>query len=307
MNPEASVASQSLAGEVQVAARTVTWGESFYWSVRRELWEHRAVYIGPLAAAGIFLFGFLISLVHLPHHMREAIADPSKMKHLGSSYEFAAGAIMIVAMFVQIFYCLDTLQGERKDRSILFWKSLPVSDLTTILSKASIPFVILPALAYGAVIVTGFVMLVLSSAVLTLSGLSPAPLWTQLSLMQGALLLLYHMVTVHILWYAPIIGWLLLISAWARRAALLWAVLPPFCVGMLEKLVFNTSHFALWIQYRFSGGMEAETVPGTMPMNPATHLTPGTFFSTPGLWAGWIFTAICLALAVRIRRNREPN
>jgi len=307
MNSEANVAPQSLAGEARAAARTIPWTETFYWCVRRELWEHSAVYIGPVAAAGVFLLGFLISLFHLPNHMREAIADPSKMKHLAGSYEFGAAAIMFVAMIVQIFYCLDTLQGERKDRSILFWKSLPVSDLATVLSKASIPFVILPALAYGAVIVTGFLMLVLSSVVLTLSGLSPAPLWTQLSLMQGALLLLYHMVTVHILWYAPIIGWLLLISAWARRAALLWAILPPFCVGMFEKLVFNTSHFAAWLQYRFSGGMEAQTTPGTMPMNPATHLTPGTFFSTPGLWLGWLVTAIFLVLAVRIRRNREPN
>jgi len=307
MNSEANAVPQSLAEGARRGARTIPWMESFYWCVRRELWEHRAVYIGPIAAAGVFLFGFLISLFHLPRHMREAIADPSKMKHLGSSYEFAAGAIMIVAMIVQIFYCLDALQGERKDRSILFWKSLPVSDITTVLSKASIPFVILLALVYGVVIVTGFVMLVLSSVVLVLNGLSSASLWTQLSLMQGALLLLYHMITVHVLWYAPIICWLLLISAWARRAALLWAVLPPFCVGMLEKLVFNTAHFAMWVQYRFNGGMEAETPPGTMPMNPMTHLTPGHFLATPGLWFGWLVAAICLVLAVRIRRNREAN
>ena len=304
MNPEANAATQSLAGEVRVAARTIPWAETLYWCVRRELWEHRAVSVGPLAAAGVFLFGFLISLFHLPHHMREAIADPSKMKSLGASYEFAAAAIMFVAMIVQIFYCLDAFQGERKDRSILFWKSLPVSDLTTVLSKASVPFVILPALAYGAVVVTGFLMLVLSSVVLGANGLSAGPLWTELSLAQSALGLLYHMVTVHILWYAPIICWLLLISAWARRAALLWAVLPPFCLGVLEKLVFNTSHFAMWIQYRFSGGMEAQPSSSAIPM---AHLTPGRFFETPGLWLGWIVGVICLALAVRIRRNREPN
>jgi len=307
MNSEANAVPQSLAEGARRGARTIPWMESFYWCVRRELWEHRAVYIGPLAAAGVFLVGFFIALFHLPSHMREAIADPSKIKHFESSYEFAAGAIMVVAMVVQIFYCLDALQGERKDRSILFWKSLPVSDVTTVLSKASIPLVILPAVAYGAVIVTGFVMLILSSVVLTLIGLSPAPLWTQLSLAQSALLLLYHMVTVHILWYAPIICWLLLISAWARRAALLWAFLPPFCVGMLEKLVFNTTHFAMWIQYRFNGGMEAETAPGTMPMNPMTHLTPGHFLLTPGLWLGWIVAAIFLYSAMRIRRYREPN
>ena len=304
MNTDANVASQSLAGEVRAAARAIPWTETFYWCVRRELWEHRAIYVGPAAAAAVFLFGFLITVFRLPHQMREAIADPSKMKALGGSYEFAAVAIMLVAMIVEIFYCLDALQGERKDRSILFWKSLPVSDLTTVLSKASIPFVILPAVAYVVLIITGFMMLVVSSVVLALNGLSPGPLWTQLSLAREALGLLYHMVTVHILWYAPIYCWMLLISAWARRAAFVWAFLPPFCVGMLEKLIFNTTHFVTWLGYRVSGGMEAEKAAGMMP---STHLTPWRFLEDPGLWLGWIAAAIFLWAAVRIRRNREPN
>jgi ABC-2 type transport system permease protein len=304
MNPEANVAQQGLAGEVRAATRTVPWTETLYWCVRRELWEHRAIYIGPVAAAGVYLFGFLLTLHRLPHQMRDAMADPSKMKALGAPYEFAAVAIMLVAMIVEIFYCVDALQGERKDRSILFWKSLPVSDATTVLSKASIPFVILPALAYGVLIMTGFVMLLLSSAVLTANGLNAGPLWTQLSLAPNAFGLLYHMVTVHILWYAPIYCWLLLISAWARRAALVWAFLPPFCVGMLEKVMFNTTHFAAWIGYRVGGGMETEPGSGMMP---STHLTPWRFLSDPGLWLGWIAAAIFLVAAVHIRRNREPN
>lgn len=304
MNTEANVASQSLAGEVRSVARSIPWTETFYWCVRRELWEHRAIYLAPAAAAAVYLFGFLITVSRVPHQVREAMADASKMKVLGGSYEFAAVAIMLVAMIVEIFYCLDALQGERKDRSILFWKSLPVSDLTTVLSKASIPFVILPAVAYVVLIITGFVMLVLSSVVLMVNGLSPGPLWTQLSLAPEALGLLYHLITVHILWYAPIYCWMLLISAWARRAAFVWAVLPPFCVGMLEKLVFNTTHFATWIGYRVSGGMEAEKAAGMMP---STHLTPWRFLGDPGLWLGWIAAAIFLWAAVRIRRNREPN
>jgi ABC-2 type transport system permease protein len=307
MNPEANIATQSLAAEVRTAARTISWTETFYWCVRRELWEHRAIYIGPVAAAGVYLAGFLVSLFRLPLQMREAIADPAKMKHLGHSYELAAAVIMFVAMIVQIYYCLDALQGERKDRSILFWKSLPVSDLMTVLSKASIPFVILPALSFAVVVITGTVMVLLSSVVLALNGLSPVPLWTQLSLVQGAFGLLYHMVMVHVLWYAPIYGWLLLISAWARRAALLWAVLPPLGIGLLERLAFNTSHFATWVLYRVSAGMEAQTAPGAMAMNPATQFTPARFFETPGLWLGWMVTAVCLVLAVRIRRNREAS
>src|SRR5258708_5545779 len=118
MRARAKFAQQSWGGQERAVARTVSWAEIFYWCVRRELWEHRVVYIGPVAAAGVFLFGFLLTLFRLPAQMREAITVPAKMKALGSSYEFAAVAIMLVAMIVEIFYCLDALQGERKDRSI---------------------------------------------------------------------------------------------------------------------------------------------------------------------------------------------
>ena len=80
-----------------------------------------------------------------------------------------------------MFYCLDALHGERRDRSILFWKSLPVSDLTTVLSKASIPLVVLPLLTFAITVATQWLMLLLSSAVLLVSGQSVATLWTQLS------------------------------------------------------------------------------------------------------------------------------
>jgi len=155
-----------------------------YWSVRRELFEHRSIYIAPAAAAGVALFGFLINTVHLPAQMRAAIADPAKMKGLSAPFEYVAAAIMMVAMIVQLFYCLDSLQSERKDRSILFWKSLPVSDVTTVLAKATIPFAILPLLSFGVVVVAGFVMLLVSSFDFGGDGLSAAPLWTQLYLVR---------------------------------------------------------------------------------------------------------------------------
>src|SRR5260221_697863 len=144
-------------GEMSAEPRTVTIWQTFYWCVRRELFEHRSIYLAPAAAAGVALFGFLINTVHLPAHMHAAIADPAKMKGLGAPFEYAAAAIMMVAMVVQLFYCLDSLQSERRDRSILFWKSLPVSDVTTVLAKATIPFAILPLLSFGVVVVTGIV------------------------------------------------------------------------------------------------------------------------------------------------------
>jgi ABC-2 type transport system permease protein len=111
---------------------------------------------------------------------------------------------------------------------------------------------------------------------------------------------------VHALWYAPIYGWLLLVSGWARRAPFLWATLPLLAIGVVEKIAFNTSHFAAMLANRISGDAAAVTVPGGLPMDPMTHLTLGHFLSSPGLWIGLALAAAFLATAVRLRRYQGP-
>jgi ABC-2 type transport system permease protein len=299
---ESALDSQGIAPAVMSATRPM------YWSVRRELWENRSIYVAPLVVAAVTLFGFLISTIGPPHKMRALSAlDPAHQREtVAMPYDFAAGLIMATTFIVGVFYCLDALHGERRDRSILFWKSLPVSDLTTVLSKASIPLVVLPLLTFAIVVATQFIMLLLSTAVLLGSGLSVATLWTQLSLFQMSLMLLYHLLTVHVLWHAPIYGWLLLVSGWARRAAFLWAVLPVLAICVVEKIAFNTSHFAAMLGYRFAGGAEAVAFPGRFPIDPGMQLTLGKFLSSPGLWIGLVFAAAFLAAAVRLRRYQGP-
>ncbi len=300
--PESPLESQVIAPAVIPATRRM------YWSVRRELWESRSIYIAPLAAAGVALLGFLLTLIHMPERMRAASTLSPMQQHerIEQPYDAAAALLMGTFLIVAMFYCVEALQRERRDRSILFWKSLPVSDLTTVAAKVSIPFVVLPLLTFAITFATQFIMLLVSSAVLAESGLSVATYWSQVSLLQMSLLLLYHLMTVHVLGSAPIYGWLLLVSAWARRAAFLWAVLPPFAICILEKMLFNTWHFAGFLGQFFAGGTEGHYAPGTMPMDPATHLTPGRFLSTPGLWIGLAVTAVFLAAAVRLRRSRGP-
>ena len=273
-----------------------------YWALRREFWESPWIYLAPLAAAALFLLGFLI---HLPMHGRSAL-DPANRDTVIFPYDAAAGLLMGTFLFVAMFYCVETLQRERRDRSILFWKSLPVSDVTTVLTKASIPFLVIPLISCAIAVVTQCLMLLASSAVLAGSGFSVAKYWEQVSLFRSSFLLLYHVMTVHVLWAAPIYGWLLLVSAWARRAALLWAVLPPLAIGSLEKLLFNTAYFGAFVGRFFTGGAEGYYPPNTMPMDPGTHLTPLRFLGTPGLWIGLAVTAAFLAAAVRLRRYREP-
>jgi ABC-2 type transport system permease protein len=301
--PGTPVEAQGLAQAVVPESRLICW------SVKRELWENRSIYIAPLAVAGLMLVGFLISTFRLPGKMRAALAlDPMQLHELlAGPYDLAALLIMGTTFIVAVFYCLDALHGERRDRSILFWKSLPVSDLTTVLSKASIPLVVLPLLTFVITVVTQCIMLLMSSAVLLGNGLSVATLWTQLSLPQTWLGLLYHLVTVHSLWYAPIFCWLLLVSAWARRLAIVWASVPLLAIALVEKIAFNTTYFAAMLGNRMGGGAEAITMPGSSGMDPAmTHLTPAHFVISPGLWVGLVIAAVFLAGAVRLRRSQGP-
>jgi len=301
--PEPALESQGNAAAVMPATRPL------YWSVRRELWESRSIYLAPLGVAALFLVGFAISAVHLPAQMRAAagLGPMQQRDAIALPYDIAAGLLMVTGMIVGAFYCLDALYGERRDRSSLFWKSLPVSDLTTVLAKASIPLLVLPLLVFAVTVVTQFLMLLLSSGVLAASGQSVATLWRQISFFQMSVLLLYHLLTVHALWHWPLYAWLLLVSAWARRAPFVWAFLPPIAICYLEKIAFNTTHILALLQYRLEGnGMEALTSSGTFPMDPMTQLTPGRFLSSPGLWIGLAFTAAFLAAAVRLRRYRGP-
>jgi ABC-2 type transport system permease protein len=310
MNTLSNAVPEAPLGSQVIAPAAISPSRRMYWSVRRELWENRSIYIAPLAVAGVFLFGFLISLVRLPDKMRHAFAlDPVQQRSaIQQPYILAAGLLMLTAMIVGVFYCLDALYGERRDRSILFWKSLPVSDLTTVLSKASIPLIVLPLLTVAITITTHMIMLLLSSAVLQGSGLRVATVWTQLPLFRLSFILLYHLVIVHGLWHAPFYGWLLLVSSWAKRAAFLWALLPPLAIGIVEKIAFNSSHFADLLLYQLSGGgrMDAAQVPGSAPFDMLGQFEPGRLLSAPGLWIGLAFAAAFLAAAVRLRRYREP-
>src|SRR5215469_7547979 len=177
-----------------------------YWSIRRELWEVRSIYLAPVAVAGVFLLGFLFYLHKLPESARAALPPQAveQREALVQPFDYAAASIMGIAFIVGLLYSLEALYGERRDRSILFWKSLPISDRTTVLAKASIPFVVVPSVTFAIGVTTHFIMLLVSSAILLGSGASVAALWRSISFFRMSLLLLYHIFTAHALWPAPI-------------------------------------------------------------------------------------------------------
>src|SRR5450432_2586565 len=307
MNTQSSAMPESFDAP-KVAPRVMSETRPLYWSVRRELWENRSIYLAPLAAAGVYLLAYMVAVMRLQHKWRALSGVEMIRRHaIAEPYDVAAGLMMVTAMIVGAFYCLDALHGERRDRSILFWKSLPVSDLTTVLSKACIPLVVLPLTAFGISLAMQLTMLFLSTVVLLASGVGAAALWTGLPLLQMTGVMVYGL-TVHALWHAPIYGWLLLVSGWARRATLLWAVLPLLVIGAFERIVFHTSHFASLVMYRLAGAMKEAFVFGaqTGHADRLTQLDPLRFMASAGLWIGLLAAAGFLAAAARLRRRREP-
>lgn len=264
---------------------------SFYWSVRRELWDNRAIWIAPSITAGVMFFMFLLIMV--------VMAKPGQVPAM--PYVIAPSFVLLAMFLVWMFYCLDALYGERRDRSILFWKSLPVSDLTTVLSKAAIPMLVLPAVTFAITAVLQLALWLAHKATGVMVGVpldTPGPF----PLLRTWGMLLYGL-AVMTLWRAPVYAWVLLVSAWARRAPLVWAALPLMGLAKLEQVVFGTRHLSNLL-FAPAEAFVSRPRPFLL-IDPMDSIAPAKFLSSPVLWIGLVVATLFLFLAARVRRRQS--
>jgi ABC-2 type transport system permease protein len=295
-----------------VDARAATGGRArpFLWLVRREMWEHRSIRRVPIVVAGLALLAFLLGSARIasmpaPFAGMEATQAAAL---LARPYAFVALSVLMSALLVAVFYCLGALHGERRDRSILFWKSLPVSDFATVLSKASIPIAVLPAIVFALLAALQWTMLCVSSAVLLLHHQPIEPLWERVSVFALMLRTAYGLIA-SALWLAPVYAWLLLASAWAQRTTMLWAVLPWIVLSFFEHIAFETSYVGAFVRHRLGGFVRAAFevgLPWHLPFGADLEPAPLRFLASPGLWGGLVFAAACLYGAAWLRRRRGP-
>jgi ABC-2 type transport system permease protein len=294
--------------ELSVADHSLSQGtRPLFWSVRRELWENRSIYLVPSAAAAIFMLVFVITFYDLPTRRAATLRLPlSEQKAiLQKPYDETATMLIAISLIVGVIYCLDAVYGERRDRSILFWKSLPISDGTALLAKLAIPIAVMPLLVFVLTLLLHISMFLSSNLVLMLNGV-PSTTLTQMPLHEHTVILLYGLITLA-LWHAPIYAWLILMSAWARRVPLLWAVLPQIMVMILETILFRTQHFASFLGHRLVGHFPEAFLPGREgSIDSVAQMTPERFCTLPALWIGLLFAAMFLAVAVQLRRSRAP-
>lgn len=170
MNP----GTEPVTGEPVARSRRLPWLRVFSWQVRRELWEHPAVWVAPAAVAAFAaLIHFLSALVTSHADRAKSLADPQAADTFMMLYGAATMAVLVSGLLVGVLYSLDALQGERRDRSILFWKSMPVSDALTVLAKAFVPIVVIPVVVLGLILVQTLVMVALQTVVWQIAGFAP--------------------------------------------------------------------------------------------------------------------------------------
>ncbi len=226
--------------------------------VRREMWE------SPVAFkwTPIIIFGFilLITLLTLIIGIRVddqmvftkdgirmfAELDDAQQRLFTSGALFSISALFHQVMYlVLIFYLAGSLYDDRRDRSILFWKSLPVSDLMTVASKVLAACLLAPLLYLAGIVLTQIALLLIGSVLGFMADINVfAELWVPANLPKQWTLMLYGSL-VQGLWLLPIYAWLIFCSSWAPRLPILIAVLVPLLIGMLQHFWSFFSNFKL--------------------------------------------------------------
>ncbi|MGD9388613.1 MAG: ABC-2 transporter permease [Gammaproteobacteria bacterium] len=296
--------------------------------LRRELVEHPASWMVPAVLGGLFVVAALFAVFGIARVGIDEIQFSSDFVVEDVDAPTVRAALMV--MFLPIatlfsgvisviiaFYLLDALYAERKDRSILFWKSLPVSDLKTVGSKYLTGLLAMPLQALALFVATAVLVWLIVGLAGAVAGTGLFLLQGPPALLQAVMVMAYGLVAFG-LWLAPVHAWLLLVSAFAKRAVLAWAVLPPLLVIVAEKVLFDTRYFALLLAQRLAGGMElafsgkgnaaiVSEDEGFSAVFPAMTelLTPSRFLAAPALWGGLVVAAIFLVGAVWLRRWRD--
>lgn len=195
--------------------------------------------------------------------------------------------------FAVVFVLLGCLYDERKDRSVLFWKSMPVSDPTTIASKLVMPVWVAPAFVIAALTATWLFLLIVFSIVAVTEDLgSVGRLWVHSGLISAVPMEVVGYL-IQGLWGLPVYAWLLLVSAFAARAPFMWAALAPVAVMFCERILLGTSYVGDFIMRHLEFAALPRMSDGERM--PAVH-TLGDQLALLGTWELWVGVMVGIAL-----------
>ena len=326
------------------------------WLLKREFWEHKGGFFwAPLITGAIFLFftilgggtgqfmlsrngakvmdydGQQIPLSQVDWDKLIAAASPKDLEQYAqvvNGFTLMSGMWpLMVFGFVVFFYLLGSLYDERRDRSVLFWKSMPVSDGLTVISKVLTALVVAPVIAtliaVAVMRATGLIL----SVFIAINGGNPLTIyWSQLEPLKllGAT---FGWLPVYVFWAMPTVGWLMLCSAWAKSKPFLWAVLVPVLAGVLVVWfgLFNSDNgggawfwknivaralTSAWPGSHLLGYVDTPYLQRLDDSPDAMYGIDGVIgglhlFTTPQLWIGVLAGAVMIYGAIRLRRWRD--
>ena len=295
--------------------------KNYIWLVRREFWENRAIWIVPLSLGALLTLATLFGRVNIDGLTAQvAPATPEQGLVVGGLILFISGVVFFAMAYVYAFwYLMDCLYADRKDRSILFWKSLPISDRQTVLAKLFTGLIAIPLVYFIAADIATLLMAVIVS--LRLRAFIGGALWHPDQWLQLQALWLYLIVTMAI-WNLPFAGWLMLVSAWAKRAVILWSILPLVTVFMVERWFFGTYAFGKLV-YEWLVGYPAHAllepdsgswVTAQIGDNAITRpdsvwhmMNPAYFFTSLATWACVLVGAVLVFGAIQLRLRRAET
>jgi ABC-2 type transport system permease protein len=287
---------------------------TYNWLIRREFWENRAIWMMPAVIGAVMI---LVALFGKVNQVSIPLQLPSQT--IGGGFLLAVtGTFFAVMTIYSTWYLLDCLYADRKDRSVLFWKSMPISDTVTVTSKLANALIVIPLVYFAAADLTALVMaFILSVRASSQVGgaLWHADLWLQMQV------LWLYVIAASALWYLPLAGYLLVVSAWARRAVMLWSILPPIALILIERWFFGTHVIANQLGERLGGmgGLIFREPQGCCswattivdndtirtPVSIWGFLNPGGFLSSPETWIGAAAGVALIAAAIQLRRRRS--
>jgi ABC-2 type transport system permease protein len=297
--------------------------------IRREFWEHRSIWVTPLAIGILVTLGVMAMLVFASGFAKELDLAIFGAQNLTGDNERRIGLILfflgtswiflIALAFLIVFYTLDSLYTERKDKSILFWRSLPVTDAETVVSKLLTAVFVLPLIMCAGIFVTHLINLILTSIwVAAKGGAAGALIWGSVPIIDTWLFTLVVVISGAI-WMSPFIGWFLLVSAWTKRMPLLVAFMPIIVVPLLEWIVFRTRFFASAVGERNDNlpifrGMDVEDffedkewMHSIQELRLLEFLDIGKFLTHPETWLGIIVCGLLTTAAIYVRRFRDES
>ena len=298
--------------------------------VRRELWEHRAIFVTPLVIGTIVTLGTLTALMFVGEFQNELNLAIFGAQNVAGEFErraaltaFYGGTSWLFLLglgVLTVFYALDALYAERKDKSILFWRSLPVTDAETVISKLVTAVLVIPAIAIAGIILTHLVNLVITSVWVASKGGSAGMLiWGSVPFFDNwmaTILVIYASA----IWMSPFLGWFLFVSAWTKRAPLMVAFLPLVLVPMIEGIFMRSAHFAEAVWGRgakiplFQADINVEEFFDEDSLHLSeemisllAHIDLGRFFSSVDTWIGVVVCGLLTTAAIYVRRYRDES